>query len=516
MADYISPKEFDQQLRMRRLAQTPPPELPPAQQQDLSFIYPGVAPAQPTARMQYEQFRQTEPKKEDYPVSRLRRALAIAGGIAGGIGTRSVGGGIDIGQQILRGPYYAKEAAFQQELKKRADIMKSEEEGRRLGATLTEEEARAHAEEARRTAESARAERERLTGLGTTPGTPQFAGRLQIAEAQGRRPLLGKLYTLHLKDGTDVRGAEQEISDGKIYHIGPDGTRYGQDAIDPQRGIEIEEPEKTSPLTREFRESHQGREPADEAEFLKYLQDKESAKATGAGTKPLRGAQVKELGARTGLEEARTEETRKRSEDLSPEEIAQALAFRDNPVTAPFYGTYVSKFNPVQRRTLMANAPPASLPTNTLQQRAAFANIAKGHAANLEKMIDDPEIRALLGAWQGRVEIIKSRIGNAEEVTGVQAKPGVALTTKEQEFLSYLTANLLWETSSGVGQRPARQTIELISRSAPRASEDFLRIKGAIAAQKLSAQTVIDNIAPTPRTAAPKTEDKVTNFREEK
>jgi len=485
--------DFSEILRRKRLeelqnqqgtantvvADEPQPQVTQAQPSLNEGVLPFQAPLPPSARQLYEQEIAKEPKLSDYHPTRLRQAMSVIGGILGGIGTKSVGSGIAIGKDIKYAPFKRKEQEFQQGLAQKKSAMESEEAGQSQEVKLGEEVAKTGAEKSRAGAEEER--RKQLLGeeQSLIPGTPEHKGTIEIEQAKHEGSLDKELRTLTLKDGTVIKGATMyRTDDGNLHYKAPDNRIISQSAI---QSVEKEATSSMDKVSNAF-----------QAEYNQYLKDNnyqtppsEWVEATLNRIAASQGL-LQERAASTEQKKAGTVLTKKRAEDATDVEIQQAKDFLEKHPEQ--YGNYVKQFSDIKRRSILAAVPPIALVGGQEQTRVANAHTALLHARSVRDLIEDPFIKKNMGPILGRIDLASSTFGG----NPIGSTPEEA--EAEQQFLSFLTSNLLWETTSGVGTRPARQTIELIKRTAPRASESYERIKGALDAQEKSAQNVIEGI----------------------
>lgn len=473
--------DFQEMLRRRRLAELaqqqssanadvsnePQPQIQPIQPTQIPLetraILPNQAPQAPIDP--YQEFLKTPaPDISKYHPSKGRRIAAVALGALAGAGGRP-----EAGEKFLYEPFSRQLATYQSKAE-RLKAGAAEEE--RLAKTTAEKE-RAGAEEARRKGEEFK----------TSPEAHKQ--KLEEIEAGKEIPLEKDLFDLELQDGSKVQGARFQIRDGKGQYVGPDNRIFGPGSIKSAS-------KQGNPAQMKFSNAF-------EAEYSNYLQthNYQTPPSDWIEATTTRLAQASGLfGVRKGQEElagARAEQarvsaslTKKRAEDATSVEIQQARDFLEKHPEQ--YGDYVKQFSDIKRRSLLREVPPIALVKGQEQTRVANAHTALLHANTVRNLIEDPFIKANLGPILGRIDLASSSFGG----NPVGSTPEEA--EKEQEFLSFLTANLLWETTSGVGTRPARQTIELIKRTAPRASETYERVKGALDAQEKSAQNVVEGI----------------------
>lgn len=487
MSDFAQP-DFNDLLRQRRLAmllqtqqppqvdtnppQTPPQEAPPAPPVGSLTQSSPTAPS-PNARMLYEQQLAKMPKLEDYHPSGLRKALSIMAGIGEGIAAKNPQAGINIAREVKYGPFETQMNLYRRNLAEKEAAMKSEEEGKKFETAQQEGVTKTEAEKERATAEKLRGEREGAETRALTPGTPEFSGKMQLTEAQHPPLSLEKdLVDLTLSDGTKVKGARESIVNGELRYISPDGRTINPGAIVSAQKQSNSQEKFTNGYQvaiREFQQTH-GRLPTEE-ENTKIV--REQAEASG-----LFGQRE----AAANLAKARTSQIWDAVKPASQAEIAQAQMMNARDPSA--YWQWLGKQPASMRRDLLLKVPPSAFLTGGERDRIGNSNVALWHVDSLRDMIKDPFIKAHLGPILGRIDLANSTFGG-DFIGGTPEEQ-----EKEQQFLSFLTANLLWETTSGVGTRPARQTIELIKRTAPRASESEAQILGALDAEEKSAKNI--------------------------
>lgn len=472
--------DFNEMLRRRRMAELryqqgqsdqdlpdieqPQPQSPDQSRPNLNALLPYSAPQEPAAstaaREAYSKFlQQPQPDISQYHPSTGRRVAAtILGGLAG------AGGRPEAGRQFLYEPFTRQQSQYNATGERLKEAAGQEEKGEKETATVTELKKRGEAETERAGAEHSRAgaEEER---------------RRQLAEPT---PDISKdLYDLELPDGNKVRGAHFVVPQfgpdkGSGYYVGPDGAKFGEKAV---KSAVKQAPEATGKFTNaiqasiyEFVQSHGGRLP-NQDEMTEIV--KNNAVASGL---------YEQREAATALSKTRKAQIEAIIKPATPQEIETAR--REQARDPNSYWKYLQSLPPVARRGVELAVPPQVYLTGGQEDRLGNANVTLWHVETLRDMLKDPFIKENLGPIIGRINLADSTWGGND----VGSNPEDV--QKEQAFLSFLTSNLLWETTSGVGTRPARQTIELIKRTAPRGSETIERIIGALEAEEKSAKNV--------------------------
>jgi hypothetical protein len=419
----------------------------------------------------YSQFlQQPAPQVSDYKPSLARRILApILGGFEG------IAGHPEMGGQFLYQPFTQKMQDYQGKANRLGAAAKEEGTQEQEKATQTELGARTEAEKQRATAETARGQRESTERQALIPGTPE-AGQKEKEIRLAHPPLAIEKSTFDLKLGSGqiVKGAREIRNDetGDWYYMGPDGTKYGPGSVleaTPQNTAQVKFTNAFQAKYSSFVNEH-GR-PPNEQELDTMTKDT----ATASGL-------FQQREATTNLSKAKTAQIWDTVKPASPAEISEAQVM--NAKNPNEYWKYLEKLPPAARRDLLLKVPPSAFLTGGQQDRVGNSNVALWHVDTLRDMLKDPFIKAHLGPIIGRITLANSKFGG-DAVGGTPEEQ-----EKEQQFLSFLTANLLWETTAGVGTRPARQTIELIQRTSPKASMLESSFLGALDAEEKSAKNV--------------------------
>jgi len=123
------------------------------------------------------------------------------------------------------------------------------------------------------------------------------------------------------------------------------------------------------------------------------------------------------------------------------------------------------------------------------------SKVALAHAANIEKLFNDPEIQAGLGPISGRLNQIVSAYGGkapgdqaaTEKAGQAITEAGKGLTGKQQQLLGLLAYLVTFEASSASGTRPSWQLIQYLGSRSPQLKFEPDRFKGALEAVKQSA-----------------------------
>lgn len=176
-------------------------------------------------------------------------------------------------------------------------------------------------------------------------------------------------------------------------------------------------------------------------------------------------------------EEGYQEVKKKAGED--PDLLARALTQRQqNP---QFFENWLKAQSTPQKSWLLRvmDTPPF-LPAKE-QTAYTSAKTTLGHLDSLKEMIKDPYIKANIGPIVGRIQSAEGAVGgNPVGATPEQAQ-------KEQQFLSFLTLYMIWEsTNLSGGNRPAWQLIQAVKSASPAARMTPERFMGAIDAGEKS------------------------------
>lgn len=123
------------------------------------------------------------------------------------------------------------------------------------------------------------------------------------------------------------------------------------------------------------------------------------------------------------------------------------------------------------------------------------SRVALAHAANIEKLFNDPEIQQGLGPISGRLNQVVSAYGgkapgdqaSTEKAGQAIIEAGKGLTGKQQQLLGLLAYLVTFEASSASGTRPSWQLIQYLGSRSPQLKFEPDRFKGALEAVKQSA-----------------------------
>lgn len=480
---YASVIEGNHAIQQQEAARIPTPEK--LQAPTVANVDPNAVQLLPHEK-QLSDLVATIPNREDpqYQNSKFRTVLnAIAGGLAG-IGNPQRG--FEVGRELRDSKYNTAMGDFQNKMKAIEPVAKAEESNAnrlfntsKTNATLQGLTDRANLSAGTKVDVANAANNTRRDLAAQRSNAPSNEEK----KLEAKKAELDKLQReMDAIDPNDPKAADKKIALLDRWHALFPGSDPVRLAVAKKEGTKQVDVKYAKPLA-ENTALGKLTDPviAGEAKKAAATTTARSQSALDVNTAP---GNVEKTSNKIEKETAAREKGKMMDDVPIPPAVKQTLdSFKDHPWDIP---SYIAKLDKPTQKTIMKNTVFDSFITDPkAREIARTATATINHGDNMRKTVQDPWIRANLGAIAGRIISAEGKIGGdnigrtPEEIR------------KEQMFLTAATNLLAFESKNLVGGRPAHQLWDAIKATAPSPAMGFNQIQGAIDGMQQSAEANI-------------------------